>query len=456
MATSSRRAPRTDWRAALRRPPWRTLAPTLALVALCGLAYALWSPGEPDPGPSEFTGAHCDGRHSRARNAIWLQHGWLGDDAWFSTNGGLERREQFREPERIAALASRLRDGCITDVFPHLCPAGEDGRVASHDAAQVERFLDALGPPFRVLPWVGGARDGTARIEDRAWRAAFVASARELLERHPRLAGVHVNIEPCPDGDPSFLALLDELRGALPAGKLLSVAAYPPPTVWHRFPDVHWGERYFGEVTRRSDQVAVMAYDTALVQQKVYRWLVSAWTREVLTWSRGADVLIGVPTYEDAGSGWHDPEVESLRNALLGVHAALGGRDALPERYQGLAIYCEWETDDEEWWLWRQQFAAPFPLKGHPAATLTLYLLGVLAPSLAFAVLGLRDARGAGRRVAARWALAVVVGGVGGAIVLRALGDNRWLQGLWLGGPFVAAGLVVLLGCALSARRRGG
>src|SRR6185369_417832 len=99
-----------------------------------------------------------------------------------------------------------------------------------------ERFLDAAaalgerGEPIRVMPWIGGRRESTAHVEDPAWRGAFVASARELLERHPRLAGVHVNIEPWRDGDAAGLALLDELRAGLPPGKLISVSGYPPWT----------------------------------------------------------------------------------------------------------------------------------------------------------------------------------------------------------------------------------
>jgi len=45
---------------------------------------------------------------------------------------------------------------------------------------------------------------------------------------------VHINIEPMTSGDANFLALLDELRSALPKEKLISIAAYPPPTRFQR------------------------------------------------------------------------------------------------------------------------------------------------------------------------------------------------------------------------------
>jgi D-methionine transport system ATP-binding protein len=61
-----------------------------------------------------------------------------------------------------------------------------------------------------------------------------------------------------PSGDSDFLKLLDAIRAVLPKGKLLSIAAYPPPTRWHPFPEVHWEQNYFREVAKRCDQVAVM------------------------------------------------------------------------------------------------------------------------------------------------------------------------------------------------------
>lgn len=74
----------------------------------------------------------------------------------------------------------------------------------------------------------------------------------------------------------------------------------------------------------------------------------SDWTAEVLAWSKGKAVLLGVPTYDDAGVEYHDPAVENLPNALSGIHCALT-RKSPPPNYQGVAIYCDWETSDAEW-----------------------------------------------------------------------------------------------------------
>lgn len=328
----------------LLRPPWRTVVAGCLFLGMLWTGWWLWTPGLDVR----------DGRHDRGRNGIWLGHGWLGDDGWFVRNGKTNEIAHFHDPRQIAHLADRLRQHHITDVFPHLCPVGPDGKLPSVDAIQVERFMDGFAD-FRVVPWIGGPNGSSVRLHKAVWRAAFAANVRSLLAAHPRLAGVQLNVEPLESGDTNFLALLDELRAVLPQGKLLSVAAYPPPTRWHPYDDVHWKEGYFREVARRSDQMAVMMYDAGQRIPKTYQRLMADWTREVLAWSEGKPVLLGVPTYDDADTGYHIPRVENLTNALQGIHRGLAGRP-VPTNYQGVSIYCEWETTDEEWNYWHGHF----------------------------------------------------------------------------------------------------
>jgi hypothetical protein len=336
-----------------RLPSRRRLAIYGAIVAVPALAWLLWSPGADVR----------DGRHDRGQNGLWMQHGWLGDDAWYARHTRPDKdqlKARLRDPGHLAETAAHLRRHGVRDLFPHLCPADPRGPIPPVDDAQTERFLDAFTPPdFRVLPWVGGVLDQHVHLRDPAWRGRFVASVVALIQAHPRLAGVHLNVEPCPSGTPEYLLLLEELRAALPQGKLLSVAAYPPPTALHRYEDVHWSSDYLAAVAQRSDQLAVMLYDTALSSRKVYTWLVGSWTGEVLAAAGATPVLLGLPAYDDAGVGYHDPEVENLETALAGVHAGLDDFAALPDAYQGVAIYCDWELTDDEWALLEERFLTP-------------------------------------------------------------------------------------------------
>jgi hypothetical protein len=327
----------------LRTPPWRTVIPALTLVVLAAAAYGLWTPGA----------TIRDGRHDRGTNGIWLQHGWLGDDGWFQRND--RNPTLFRSDEPVRRLDATLRAHGIRDLYPHLCPAEPDGRIPPVDHAQTERFL-RICRGYRVLPWIGGVLASDCLPESPEWRRNFVHSSVELLRRHPTLAGVHVNIEPMPSGNPDFPVLLRELRAALPPGKILSVAAYPPPTRWHPYPDVHWDEAYFRQVAAEVDQLAVMMYDTSIRWPKLYQQVLRTWTPQVLEWGAPAEVLLGVPDYDDAGTGYHHPDVENLPNALRGIHGGLQGYGPLPGNYAGIALYSEWQTDTDEWGVLETEF----------------------------------------------------------------------------------------------------
>lgn len=314
----------------------------LALFGSCVLAYLAWSPGK----------QIRDGRHDLRSNGIWISHGWLGDDEWF-----VNRRDKahFRDALQIQKLAAKLRNHGVRYVFPHLCPCSHDGPIPPVDPDQTERFLDAFDG-FEVLPWIGGVADKHCVPGSSEWRTAFISSAVDLLRSHPRLAGVHLNIEPMPSGDPDFLELLDELRRELPDGKTISVAAYPPPTLWQPYSEVHWQEDYFREVAKRVDQLAVMMYETGIVLPKAYESLLSTWTSNVLKWSEGRQILLGIPAYNAVGLGSHLSYVESLGNALAGIHAGLCTFKSLPEHYTGVALYCEWQMDADKWACFSKEY----------------------------------------------------------------------------------------------------
>jgi hypothetical protein len=326
------------------RPPWRTIVPACGFLIAAWGSYLFWTPGL----------EVLDGRNDLGRNGVWLAHGWLGGNEWFVANGKTNQISQYRNVENVRTLANKLHRYHITDVFPHLCPAGMDGSLPAIDPEQVERFLDEF-ESFKVIPWIGGPNSSSALIHKPSWRSAFATNVNRLLSTHPRLAGVQINVEPLPNGDADFLNLLEEVHRSLPKGKILSVAAYPPPTRWHPFSDVHWDEAFFSAVARRSDQIAVMMYDAGQRVPKFYQRLMADWTVEVLKWSDGKPVLLGVPTYEDADVAYHRPNVENITNALLGINQGLS-RIRSPAKYQGVAIYCDWETSDSEWAYFQEHF----------------------------------------------------------------------------------------------------
>lgn len=324
------------------KPPWRTIVPACLLLFFILIWYPLWSPGK------NIT----DGRHDLKQNGIWIQHGWLGDDSWFERNN--KDKDFFRAADDIKSLAALLKKNHIKFVFPHMCPCKRDGMLPPIDADQARLFLSEMNE-FKVLPWVGGVLDEHAALTSEEWRKNFVQSITDLLNDYPQFAGVHINIEPLPSGTQEFILLLQELREGLPEGKVISIAAYPPPTWLHRFPDVHWDKAYYQEISRHADQIAVMMYDTAIQWPKVYQHVMVNWTKDILTWVPDNMILLGVPAYDDEVD-YHNPRVENIENGLLGIHAGLSDWKSLPENYQGTAIYCEWTMTEDRWDTYKRMF----------------------------------------------------------------------------------------------------
>jgi hypothetical protein len=317
----------------------------LLTVSGCFLiaAYIFWSPGA-------FV---TDGSNDLGTNGIWLQHSWLGDDGWFARNR--KNSAAFRDPERIRELARRLADHDILYLFPHLCPCTPEGKLASVDDAQTRRFLSEMDG-FQVLPWVGGVLGKHVFLGSSTWRNQFIAAVVELLTTYPDFAGIHLNIEPMSSGNKDFLILLKELRRVLPEGRVLSVAAYPPPTILHPFSQVHWDREYFEKVAGEVDQLVIMMYDTGLRFEKLYINLMASWTEETVLWAGTTEVLLGLPVYDDRHSDYHSPRVENLRTALQGIHRGLKRFRPIPPSYRGVAIYSEWEMEPDEWTYLHEHF----------------------------------------------------------------------------------------------------
>lgn len=327
---------------------WRLLAGLGGLLVTAALARQVLSSADErgDAPISEPAQPVFD----RGDNGLWARRLWL---------------HQPHTDAEIQALVDSLRAHGITQLYPFLGPPNADGLPGWRDGnehhpvdpAVATTFLErmrALAPEIRVLPWTGGVRGRDIRFDQperlQAWRDAVLALPVD---------GVQINIETLPEQD-AYLDLLRAWKQAL-GPRTLSIAAYPPPTPLHPFPEVHWSADFLRQVCLIADDLAVMAYDTALGSAEAYTTLMRDWTTTLAALpgpeQGGCTVRVGVPSYED-DEPWHRPEAETLEAALRGVNGALlalpGG---LPASLRGVAIYGSWTTDAAEWAsydrLWR-------------------------------------------------------------------------------------------------------
>lgn len=313
---------------------FRVLLP--AAVLLSASLWMLWSPG-----PTTQL------RFDQSRNATWLSHAW-----W---TGQSPSSGRLLVKDDVEAMARRLDAAGINRVYVHAGPVRADGQIDQGP----ERHLKALqrrSPHLEVLPWLGGLTT-QLDLEDPTWRASVVATVEGLQDQG--FQGVHLDFEPLRDQHPGYAELLLELRGALGRDFVLSHATRkigPWGVAAGPLGDWTWSAQTYRDWAALTDETVLMAYDSTLDSQKHYTAFVQHQTEQVakqVCQEPGHVLRVGVPTFEDSPTS--NPNAETLPAALAGVRAALETHPA--PCFEGVAVYAEWVTDEQEWQQLREHWA---------------------------------------------------------------------------------------------------
>ena len=289
---------------------------------------------------------------------MWMRRHWM---------------HEAPKKEDIAALVENLRARGIRRIYPFLGPMDPQGwpgwksksghvRYAPERAGAFLAEIKRIAPDIKVIPWTGGNLGTDVHLLDEKQRSAFVEHARRIVALGAD--GVHLNVEPLPSWEPGFRELLREVKAAI-GERTLSIAAYPPPTPLHPFPEVHWELPFLRDVCIDADELAVMAYDTAVTSPPIFAGLIATWTRELAATlpppsAGGCEWLMGVPTYDD-DKPYHRPDVETIEHSLDGIVTALRGLE-VPAHFRGVAIYASFTTDARKWAVYDRQWRGVEPV----------------------------------------------------------------------------------------------
>lgn len=299
----------------------------------------------------QFTGPPAGWAKASGQDALWLGHAWVDG----------------RRTERdLEALAVRLRTTAVRDVYVHSGPFDPDGTLNPDKYPNAGNFLkwwrERL-PGIRVSAWLGQRVDNILDLDDPATRRRVLAGAGDMIELG--FDGVHYNFEPIGDGDTEFLDLLSGTR-ALIGGKMLTTSTpqiepysgmrpLARVAVGH---DKYWSRGYLREVAARTDQVAIMTYDSYLPFASLYGGHVFRQaTLAMETVPATTSILIGAPAYHDHDAGWSD-SAESVATAARGARLALTRRGAPHPRF-GLALYVDFAATEEDWGEYHRHWVRP-------------------------------------------------------------------------------------------------
>jgi hypothetical protein len=319
--------------------PLLLLLPLLAVLTALRINYA----GDP-----------ADGTRTRDRDALWLGHAWV---------------DGRKKDADVTALARRLKDTGIRDLYVHSGPLEHDGTLPKSVYPRARWFIDAVHeklPGVRVQAFLGDVlaseNSEGMLLNDPDTRAAVVRSARQVLDTG--YEGIHLDLEPMPSGDRDFLALLDSLRRETRSRDAqLSVAAHqidPLPnlhTVFGLFTEhpKWWSQEFFGQVARRVDQIAVMSYDTAQPLEGTYGGYVAQQTSLALEVTPpSTDLLMGLPFYYESNFD-HWGHAETVPAAVRGVRLGLSRTDADRARF-GVALYIDFAATEADWRAYKEDW----------------------------------------------------------------------------------------------------
>lgn len=289
----------------------------------------------------QYVGEPAADTRTRNHDALWLGHAWV---------------DGRKTAADVTALAQQLNGTGIRDLYVHTGPLEHDGSLPLAKVSPKARwFTEAMrtaAPDVRVQAWLGDVvqpgKDPGMDLDDPAVRTRVVASAKAVLDQG--FQGIHYDFEPVKSGSKGFLAVLDATRAI---GVPLSVAAAQIDPLWqlHRIPiDKWWSQEYFGEVSRRVEQIAVMSYDTAMPVESLYGGYVAKQTKLALEATPAStDLLMGLPAYWESNPS-HWGHAETVEAAVRGARLGLGTSD---RQNFGLALYVDFTATPANWAAYR-------------------------------------------------------------------------------------------------------
>lgn len=281
---------------------------------------------------------------------------WLGAE-WVS---------EPHSEEQITAVARDLALHQIRYVFSYVSYLRSNPIEFNPNYDHAFEFVKAFKqaePDIKLLAWLGvpmPSLGGMADLANPTIRQKIAIMSAHLVH-DVGFDGIHIDPETVESGDQNVITVLDETRNAIGTQAILSMAT---PMIQPILPDqslfgihIGWSGEYYRQIAQHINQIVIMAYDSGLHTDWLYRELLRF---EVIGVSQvvggtGADVLFGVPAATEASST-HDPAVENIQNGIQGVIDGLNDYASAANVISGISIYPDWQMDSAKWSFYESQW----------------------------------------------------------------------------------------------------
>ena len=289
-------------------------------------------------------------------NALWIQSSYLRG---YRPSTGKE----FTDDD-VIALGHLLRERHIKNAYLFAGPFDREGKVPAYATAPLAirrvQLLRQTDPDLRIMPWLGGLERKEVWLEDAEWvNGAIEETARVLLATGT--TALHMNFEYLLFGqepDPllrygeRFQAFFEKLRARLPGVFVSTVVTSTAPDT------KAWKYKHspaeIARVARYIDQLAVLYFDTHIRDETLFERDMRLQLDHFDEWRAVAphpQLLLGTGTFVNHGAKveeYRDLAIENPSNHLRVLRELLVESDRV-RAVDGIAIFCDWETDEDEW-----------------------------------------------------------------------------------------------------------
>ncbi len=295
-------------------------------------------------------------------NATWIK------STFFRGSDPVTKRRLT--PKDVEDLASKLKVNNIRYAYIFAGPYENDGHLPAYAFSQRAKesitILKRVYPELKILPWIGGIQNKTVYLERPDWVKNAIVDTVKLINEMP-LDGIHLDLEYVLYPDSKFnhkkldiksygihwVDFHKKLRIALPkvflSGVVVSTATGTKP--WkhkHSLSEIK-------EIATVVNQLSFMFYETSLMEMKIYKANLKEQLLQIkdlkIVNPHKSQFLIGIGTFtlEKNLQHYRDIGDENLPYTLKLLKELEHEINQKHPTIDGLAIYCEWMTKENEW-----------------------------------------------------------------------------------------------------------
>ena len=298
-------------------------------------------------------------------NAIWLDRTWIYGDL---------------DDARLSDFVNLLIDHRIGKAYAYVSSLGMNERWSGgalgassfmNSRESVAQFVDAFkskSDQVEILAWIEiwthlDSADGY-RLDD-ANLHQNIADFSRLLVEQLGFDGVLLDVKPMFSGNDDFIRLIRRVRAAIGVESAIAVAVTadltPHDLRLHDIPSIApgtmWSPAFKQRVMVSADEVILLMYQSYRQDTLDYvNWIAYHIESYVNLLEASTRIMVSIPNYGGASSA-HNPNIETMANALGGVHEGLRRLNE-EERalITGIAIYTDEQLSQADWNLFREQW----------------------------------------------------------------------------------------------------